>query len=254
MLLVAALVALAGHANVAVARPATEPLASASAASQAASPSHSAVRAAWRWPLRGEVVTPFHIATDPFAPGQHRGIDIAAPAGAAVRSACSGRARFAGRLPSRGGVVTVLCGPLVATYLELGAVRVRRGDAVEAGQTIGTVAASHLQLGARRAGDRHGYVDPLRLLRPDRPPPLGAAPRGGRRPSLRAAPPPPPVRAPSPRVVAPPGPSSPGPSPRVPLAAWLGLGLVAAGMPLGAAVRLRRARVGRGAAAVGRSA
>ena len=47
-----------------------------------------AAATAWRWPLRGEVITPFRLAADRFAPGQHRGIDIAAAAGAAVRSAC----------------------------------------------------------------------------------------------------------------------------------------------------------------------
>ncbi len=57
--------------------------------------------AAWRWPLRGEVITPFRLAANPFAAGQHRGIDIAAAPGAPVRSACPGRVRFAGRVPDR---------------------------------------------------------------------------------------------------------------------------------------------------------
>ena len=224
-----------------------------------ASPAPAA--AVWRWPLRGEVLTPFHLGPNPFAPGQHRGIDIAAAAGAPVHSVCAGRVSFAGRIPRRGRAVTVLCGPLVATYLELGSVAVRRDQAVGSGAPIGTVAASHLQLGARRAGERHGYVDPLTLLGPGRSPPVGAAP--SRRPPRGVTPrvPPPrgvPHRAPRlrgvPRVPAPPrGLPALAPPPRavrrrapesapssVPLPAWLGLALFAAGTPVGAVVRRRR--------------
>ena len=37
--------------------------------------------AAWVWPVSGEVITPYRNGTDPYATGQHRGIDIAAPVG-----------------------------------------------------------------------------------------------------------------------------------------------------------------------------
>jgi hypothetical protein len=141
--------------------------------------------APWRWPLRGEVVTPFRITANPFAPGQHRGIDIAAAAGARVRSACPGRVRFAGRVPGRRRAVTVDCGGLLATYLELASTAVRRGQPIAAGALVGAVAASHLQLGARRAGRRMAYVDPLTLLARDPPPPLGAAPRRTPEPPVR---------------------------------------------------------------------
>jgi murein DD-endopeptidase MepM/ murein hydrolase activator NlpD len=201
----------------------------------AAAPAAAADR--WRWPLRGDVLTPFHLAPNPFAAGQHRGVDIAAEAGARVRSACAGRVEFAGRVPGRGRAVSVLCGPLVATYLELGRTAVARGAPVAAGDVIGTVAASHLQLGARRAGDATGYVDPLTLLGPPPPPPLGAAPTGGRR-----GPPPAPAKRPAPvgakRPVERPSPAPTG----VPLAAWLGLALFLAGMPLGAVWQRRRRR------------
>ncbi|HEX8207350.1 MAG TPA: M23 family metallopeptidase [Solirubrobacteraceae bacterium] len=223
-----------------------------------APPAHAADR--WRWPVRGDVLTPFHLAANRFAPGQHRGIDIAARAGAPVVSACPGRVHFAGTLPGRGRAVSVLCGELVATYLELGRTAVERGARVAAGDLVGTVAASHLQLGARRAADPNGYVDPLTLLRPDdpHPPPLGAAPRGrGRGARARARP--------TPRLVTPaakgrkaagardsearprPAPSAvPDAAARraaehgVPLAAWLGLALLTAGLPVGAVVRRRR--------------
>jgi hypothetical protein len=198
----------------------------------AAAPAAASER--WRWPLRGDVVTPFHLAPSRFAAGQHRGIDIAAPAGASVRSACGGIVRFAGRLPGRGLGVSVACGALVATYLELGRTSVTRGARVAAGERIGTVAASHLQLGARRVGDPFGYVDPLTLLGPPRPPPLGPVPGGRRPPAPRARPP-----APSPPR---PRPAPAQPPQAVPLAAWLGLGLLAAGAPLGALRRRRRRR------------
>jgi hypothetical protein len=187
--------------------------------------------APWRWPVRGEVLTPFAVGANPFAAGQHRGIDIAARPGAPVAAACTGRVTFAGRLPGRGHGVTVACGTLVATHLELARVAVRRGDVVRAGGVIGAAAASHVQLGARRAGRRFGYVDPLALLGPDPPPPLGAAPR--RPVAPRGSPPalPQPVRAPQPAAA---------PAPRAPVLAIAGLALLAAGIPLGGLARRRR--------------
>jgi Peptidase family M23 len=196
----------------------------------AAAPAGAAER--WRWPLRGDVVTPFRLGPRLFAAGQHRGIDIAAAAGARVRSTCPGTVTFAGRVPGRGRAVTVLCGPLVATYLELARTAVARGETIAAGDAIGTVAASHLQLGARRAGDPNGYVDPLTLLgAAPAPPPPGPAPGRRRPPPARPAP------AKRPRL------ERPRAAPvDVPLAAWLGLGLLVGGTPLGAVWHRRRRR------------
>lgn len=203
-----------------------------------AAPAHAG--GAWRWPLRGEVLTPFHVVAHPFVAGQHRGIDIAAAAGAGVRSACDGRVHFAGRVPGRGLVASVLCGTLVATYLELGTLAVRRGDSVGAGAPIGTVAASHLQLGARRV--HGGYLDPLTLLHDPRPPPLGAAPA---RRIRRTRPPPGNTWRAEPREVLEPRGAA---NARAvadrgrPFAAWAGLALLVAGTPLGAVWRRRRRR------------
>src|SRR5947208_10312501 len=44
----------------------------------------------WTWPVRGEVIPPYRNGTDPYAAGQHRGIDIAPPVGTPVVAAQRG--------------------------------------------------------------------------------------------------------------------------------------------------------------------
>ena len=142
----------------------------------------------WRAPVPGPVVGAFRFdAGDPYRAGQRRGIDLAAPRGAPVRSACAGVVTAAGRVPGRGLGVTVRCGELAATHLGLAGVRVRRGPARRSparasARRLGPV----VRLGARRAGRRHGYVDPAGLLGglgPGPPPPVLAPPRGRRPPA-----------------------------------------------------------------------
>ena len=48
---------------------------------------------AWAWPVEGEVITPYRNGADPYAGGQHRGIDIAAAAGTPVVAAAGGHRR-----------------------------------------------------------------------------------------------------------------------------------------------------------------
>jgi len=187
--------------------------------------------AAWRWPLRGEVRRPFAVTpARPYDAGQHRGVDLVAPPGSVVRSACAGRVRFAGRVARSGGVVSVRCGALVATYLELGGVHAVRGRRVGAGARLGVVGpAAHLHLGARDA--RSGrYVDPLTLLRTPRAPTLGPAPDAG--------PPARPPRAPAPRPAPVPVREPAG----MPVVVWAGLVLVAAGLPVGGLLVRQRSR------------
>jgi hypothetical protein len=211
--------------------------------------------AAWRPPVPGEVVRAFDLGADPFEAGRHRGVDLAAAPGSLVRAPCAGPVAFAGQAGTSGRVVTLRCGAWHVTDLPLASIAVREGATVGRGEPLGTVAPSRdhpgLHLGARRAGTRFGYADPLRFLAADRPapPPLGRAPRPARpRPT---SPRPAPRRIVAPRA-APPRPvvvpalaeSNRGPEPPfAPWPAWLGLALVLAG----AGLRLRgRPRAARG--------
>ena len=161
----------------------------------------------WAWPVEGEILTAYRNGDDPYAGGQHRGIDIGAEAGAPVGAATGGTVRFAGVAGSSGLTVSVRTsdGTLDTSYLHLSAVAVREGDLVASGQRLGTVGTSgrrsveapHLHFGIRDAGSRHAYHDPLAYL----PPAPRAAPEPPRVPVPVAEPvpvAPAPVRAPVP--------------------------------------------------------
>src|SRR5919201_3244107 len=160
--------------------------------------------AAWLWPLRGEVITPYRNGDDPYARGQHRGIDIAGPVGAPVVTATPGVVRFAGAAGHSGLTVGVRTadGRYETSYLHLSSIVVHRGERVTGGQRLGAVGATgrrsaaqpHLHFGVRDAGSRHGYHDPLDFL-PPAGPPASRAPHGA----------PAPVAAPSPVRAAPRG-------------------------------------------------
>ena len=167
-------------------------------------PSPARAASGWRWPVRGAVITAYRNATDPYAAGQHRGIDIAAPTGTPVVAATGGTVRFAGRVGFSGLVVAVRTGDgrFDTSYLHLSAIAVRRGQRVQPGQRLGAIgttgrrsaAQPHLHFGVRDAGSRHGYHDPLDFL-PPAGPPASRAPHGA----------PAPVAAPSPVRAAPRG-------------------------------------------------
>jgi hypothetical protein len=158
--------------------------------------------AEWAWPVRGEVITPYRNGGDPYASGQHRGIDIAAATGTTVVAATSGEVRFAGTAGSSGLTVSVRTadGRYDTSYLHLSSISVGEGDRVAAGQPLGAVGATgtrsatepHLHFGVRDAGSRHAYHDPLGFL----PPPAATQPPRG-------------APAPEPAPV----PISPGPAP-----------------------------------------
>ncbi|MBC7373849.1 MAG: M23 family peptidase, partial [Frankiales bacterium] len=70
----------------------------------------------WGWPVAGarEVGRPFAPPASRYSAG-HRGVDLPAPAGTAVRAAGAGRVSYAGLLAGR-GVVVVVHGTLRTTY------------------------------------------------------------------------------------------------------------------------------------------
>lgn len=132
-----------------------------------------ATAGAWHWPVTGTIITPFRNVDNPYAGGQHRGIDIAAAEGTEVASTTNGSVSYAGRLPDGGNCVTVRTadGRFLVSYLHLAAIAVARGHTIAAGEALGVVGttgrrsakAPHLHLSVRlvAGGD---YVDPLPLL------------------------------------------------------------------------------------------
>jgi Peptidase family M23 len=174
--------------------------------------------AAWLWPVRGEVITQYRNGSDPYAGGQHRGIDIAAPVGTPVVAAAGGEVRFAGTAGSSGLTVSVRTGDGYDTsFLHLSSIAVRAGAHVSGGERLGAVGttgersatAPHLHFGVREAGSRYAYVDPLSFLPPAAvaPPPQTPHPAPAPAPAPLA-----PNSAPAPRAAPAPG-SAPRPVP-----------------------------------------
>src|SRR5438067_12470707 len=120
---------------------------------------------AWTWPVKGPVLQKFVLGDDPYAAGQHRGIDIGAPAGASVGAPASGTVSFAGSVPGGGKIVTIQTADgYSVTLVHLGSFGVRRGASVREGEPVGPVGPSgvpeldvpYVYLGIRRAGDEQG--------------------------------------------------------------------------------------------------
>ena len=141
-----------------------------------ASPAH-----AWTWPVAGPVLQPFQLGSDPYAAGQHRGIDVGAPPGTTVVAPAGGVVSFAGTVPRSGRTLTIATPDgLAVTLVHLGAIGVARGATVEEGAPVGAIGPSgdpehadgYVHLGVRVATDPHGYVDPESLL----PAPAAPAP------------------------------------------------------------------------------
>lgn len=131
--------------------------------------------AAWTAPLDGPllVTAGFDPPSQDWLPG-HRGVDLLAFAGDAVRAAGEGVVVFAGPVGGR-GVVTVLHPDGRTTTYEPVAPEVGVGDAVVGGQRLGSLhegsghcgeLPSCLHWGLR---DGETYLDPMALLHPGRP-------------------------------------------------------------------------------------
>jgi hypothetical protein len=217
-------------------------------------PEAGVARGRWRPPLpHGTLSGAFtFVGAVPYVRGARRGIDLRGTPGARVVAACAGTVTYAGRVPGWGRAVSLRCGGLIATELGLASASVARGARVWPGAEVGRLGQrAVLRLGARRAGARQGYVDPLGLLsrgEPSAPPPV--APRGGpaARPASRSSPPATPVASlHAVRVAAavasahPPAVAAPR-APALSTLAWAGLALLAAGIGGGGVARRRRRR------------
>ena len=62
---------------------------------------------AWTWPVDGRVLRPFVFGTDPYAAGQHRGIDVAGDLGTDVRASAAGTVSFVGTVPKGGRTLSI---------------------------------------------------------------------------------------------------------------------------------------------------
>ena len=137
---------------------------------------------AWAWPVDGPVLRPFVLGDDPYAGGQHRGIDIGAPEGTSVLAPAAGTVSFAGTVPTGGKTITIRTADGFAVTLQrLGSFSVTEGIEVGEGDAVGSVgdgAEPYVYLGIRNADEPDGYVDPLGLLpvAPPAPAPHDPAP------------------------------------------------------------------------------
>ena len=128
---------------------------------------------------RRGVITPYRNGDDPYAGGQHRGVDIAGTIRAPVVAAATGEVQFAGTAGSSGVTVSIRTAEKLGHVpTSMSSVAVRKGRAGERGLRIGAVGTTgrrsverpHLHFGVRASGTRHDYRDPLAFL----PPPLSS--------------------------------------------------------------------------------
>jgi len=174
---------------------------------------------AWTWPVDGPVLRPFVLGDDPYAAGQHRGIDVAAERGTPVRAPAAGTVSFAGTVPGGGRTVTLRTDDGYAvTLVHLGGIAVSLSAPVAEGATVGTIGPSgevehakpYVHVGVRVAGDPNGYLDPLAFLpvREAAPPPVPDSADDPESPGV-PAPAPAPVTAPAPGPAEAPAPAAP---------------------------------------------
>lgn len=112
-------------------------------------------------PVQARVSSEFGPRTHPVSGErhQHSGIDFAAPAGSPVRAAAAGTVSFAGERGAYGNLVIILHPDGAETYYaHQRDLSVRAGQAVSAGQMVGTVGSTgrstgpHLHFELRRDG------------------------------------------------------------------------------------------------------
>ena len=123
---------------------------------------------AWTWPLHGDVLRPYSLGPDPYAAGQHRGVDVGGAAGEPVRAPASGTVSFAGVVPGSGRTVTIQLEGYAVSLTHLGEITVPKGAVVTEGDPVGLAGASgdaewptpYVHLGIRVSAAADGYLDP----------------------------------------------------------------------------------------------
>ncbi|WP_406333144.1 murein hydrolase activator EnvC family protein [Streptomyces sp. NBC_00203] len=135
-------------------------------------PTVPAVARTWPVGLRPLVVRGWEPPATAYGRG-HRGVDLAAAPGTAVRAVAPGRVSFAGRVAGRGVVSVELSStgtPLLRTTYGPVRASVKKGDEVLTGEVLGTVepGTSHCPTSCLHWGLLRGrtYLDPLSLLPP----------------------------------------------------------------------------------------
>ena len=122
----------------------------------------------WSWPLSGEVIRPYSLGSDPYAAGQHRGVDVAGGAGEAVRAPAAGVVSFAGVVPGSGRTVTIQVDGYTVSVTHLAEITTSKGATVAEGEAIGVAGQTgesewprpYVHLGIRVSSAADGYVDP----------------------------------------------------------------------------------------------
>ncbi len=121
----------------------------------------------YRWPVHGEVIRPFEEPANQYSAG-HRGIDIAAPVGTAIRAPADGEVSFAGTVAGALFISIDHAGGIRTSYSWVSAITVKKGQAVRAGEVIGSTGQghpgsdrTHLHFSVRLDGT---YIDPMLLL------------------------------------------------------------------------------------------
>ena len=118
---------------------------------------------AWTMPAEGRLSSAFGKRADPFTQTTqlHRGIDIAAPAGAPIRAAQSGTVVFSGHLGGYGNTIILEhAGGYRTLYGHASRNLVKEGELISAEQVIGEVGSSgrstgtHLHFELQKSGER----------------------------------------------------------------------------------------------------
>lgn len=138
----------------------------------------------WVAPVDAPVTDGFRPPPNPYGAG-NRGLEYGVTAGQPVVAVAPGQVGFVGPVAGRRYVVVEHSGGLRSTYGPLESAAVVRGQAVAAGEGIGTAAPGLLLTARLGSGDAERYIDPAPLLAgrcgrarlvPDRPAPQRPAP------------------------------------------------------------------------------